>query len=300
MEIDILRAFLYIADGHTFLDAAFEFNSSQATISRGISRLELELGVPLFNRDKRSCELTNGGKYFYEDVKAILADYDRAVNRVKAWNHNDYISLTSFPNINVFRLREMLLKFEEKHLEGIIQISSYQNFDLAERALIDGKLVFVIVHIPRVRDGMNVSYLCDDPLCVVMPKDHPLARLEDVPYGALAKEVVYVGRYSYGYLAKISTASDVFPELKTFRSPFEDHIGIISGIENGHGMAVFFSSELEKLNMEKVAVRKLINITELPLCIMWRKGVELNAVQEEFRQYLVKEFRLDQIRRIKD
>ncbi len=299
MEIDILRAFLYIAEGHTFLDAAFEFNSSQATISRGISQLELELGVPLLSRKKRTCELTNEGRYFSEDVKRILADYDQAVNRVKAWSHHEFITLSSFPTINVFGLREMLLKFEEsQHLEGIIQVYSYPDHDSAERALIEGQLVFEIVHIPRVRDGMNVTYLCDDPLCVVLPRNHPLAQLENIPYSALANETVYVGRYSYGYLIKISTASDVFPEFKRFRPPFEDHIGIISGIENNHGMAIFFSSELEKLNTGKVAVRKLTGVTELPLCIMWPKDFQLNAIQEEFRKYLVKEFRTAQMKEL--
>lgn len=299
MEIETLRAFLYIAEGHTFLDAAFEYNSSQATISRGIGQLELELGVPLLSRKKRTCELTAEGKYFCEDVKRILADYDQAVNRLKAWSHNEYITLASFPTINVFGLREMLLGFEEKqHLEGIIQVFSYPDHDSAERALLDGSIVFEIVHIPRVRDLMNVSYLCDDPLCVVLPRSHALAQLESVPYSALANETVYVGRYSYGYLAKISTASDVFPDFKRFRPPFEDHIGIISGIENDHGMAIFFSSELEKLNTEKVAVRKLTGVTDLPLCIMWPKGVQLNAIQEEFRKYLVKEFQIAKVKEL--
>lgn len=291
MEVETLKAFLYIAEGHTFFDTAEEFNMSQSSISKAVYRMEHELGVQLFSRDKRTVQLTPAGEYFYRDLKNIIDDFDLAVNHLRAWNNGDYIAFSAFPNIDQFNLRQILLDYMEQNREILFDVESYEDFESAETALLDGKLNFIVAHLPRSRKGMNVRYLCDDPLCVVLPRSHPLAVYDKIPFEMMKKEIVFVGRYSIGYLRKICDSHNIYPVLKTFKKPFETTTGILSGVANGHAIAIFFKNELEGLNTENVVCRQLSGVTELPLCIMWNENIILNERQNSFLDYLCAGFR---------
>ena len=61
MDTRILRYFLMVAKEQNFTKAAIQLNITQPTLSRQISDLEIELGIPLFNRESRRVTLTEAG-----------------------------------------------------------------------------------------------------------------------------------------------------------------------------------------------------------------------------------------------
>jgi len=61
-----LRCFLSLAETLNFTRTAKELYMSQQAVSQHISRLEEDLGFPLFSRTRRSVSLTKGGKQMYE------------------------------------------------------------------------------------------------------------------------------------------------------------------------------------------------------------------------------------------
>ena len=61
MDTRILRYFLMVAKEQNFTKAAIQLNITQPTLSRQISDLDIELGIPLFNRESRRVTLTEAG-----------------------------------------------------------------------------------------------------------------------------------------------------------------------------------------------------------------------------------------------
>ena len=53
MDWDRLRIFHIVADAGSFSHASEEINTSQSAISRQVSNLEYEVGMPLFHRHPR-------------------------------------------------------------------------------------------------------------------------------------------------------------------------------------------------------------------------------------------------------
>ncbi|MEK9794755.1 MAG: LysR family transcriptional regulator, partial [Hyphomicrobiales bacterium] len=53
MDWDRLRIFHIVADAGSFSHASEDLNTSQSAISRQISNLEYEIGIPLFHRHPR-------------------------------------------------------------------------------------------------------------------------------------------------------------------------------------------------------------------------------------------------------
>lgn len=66
-------AFVAVAEGGSFTEAAKQLGLSKASISKAITRLEQSLGITLFHRSSRSVTLSTVGQGLLEDGRAMVA-----------------------------------------------------------------------------------------------------------------------------------------------------------------------------------------------------------------------------------
>lgn len=79
----VLGAFVKVVDRGSFTAAADELGIRQSTISKWLSALEDEIGVPLLDRTTRATRVTDEGRLFYERAVAIVGSYDDAIAEVR-------------------------------------------------------------------------------------------------------------------------------------------------------------------------------------------------------------------------
>jgi LysR family transcriptional regulator, nitrogen assimilation regulatory protein len=72
LDTDLLQVFSRVAESHNFSRAAALLGVAQPIVTRKIKRLEDELGVQLFVRSNRGCELTQEGELLAAKVGGIL------------------------------------------------------------------------------------------------------------------------------------------------------------------------------------------------------------------------------------
>src|SRR5215468_10409945 len=84
MELRHLRYFVAVAEMENVSRAATQkLHVAQPSLSRQIRDLEDEVGVPLFERTARSVRLTDAGRAFLDEARAILKHTEDAVVKVR-------------------------------------------------------------------------------------------------------------------------------------------------------------------------------------------------------------------------
>jgi DNA-binding transcriptional LysR family regulator len=83
MELRHLRYFTAVVQWKSYREASRRIYVAQPAISQTVADLEEELGLKLFERTKRSVQLTPEGDVFYAEAVRTLAQADIAVNTAK-------------------------------------------------------------------------------------------------------------------------------------------------------------------------------------------------------------------------
>src|SRR5690242_12185043 len=84
VELRHLRYFVAVAEAENVLRAATQkLHVSQPAVSRQIRDLEEELGVQLFERTGKAVNLTDAGRVFLREARAVLERTNEAVRNVR-------------------------------------------------------------------------------------------------------------------------------------------------------------------------------------------------------------------------
>ncbi|MEP0451427.1 MAG: LysR family transcriptional regulator, partial [Roseibium sp.] len=82
MDWDKLRIFHAAAQAGSFTHAGDTLNMSQSAVSRQVSSLEHDLGVPLFHRHARGLLLTEQGELLYRTARDVLLKLEAVRGRL--------------------------------------------------------------------------------------------------------------------------------------------------------------------------------------------------------------------------
>src|SRR5438552_233947 len=84
MELRHLRYFVAVAEAENVTRAALKLHVSQPALSRQIRDLEDELGFLLLQRDGKSVRLTEAGRAFLSEARAVLKRSEDAISAGRA------------------------------------------------------------------------------------------------------------------------------------------------------------------------------------------------------------------------
>ncbi|MBN9425211.1 MAG: LysR family transcriptional regulator [Burkholderiales bacterium] len=187
MELRHLRCFVALAEELHFTRAAERLNIEQPPLSRAIKELEDDLGVVLFDRNRRGTVLTAAGAAFLQDVRRLLTVLKHAQENVKAVAAGLSGSLRIAVSDGAIdpRLSVFLARCREEEPEIEIRLSEVP---LAEqlRGLRSGDFSIGFAHTAEVGDGIVTEPIWHDPLMVAVPARHPLLSHKAVPLHKLA------------------------------------------------------------------------------------------------------------------
>lgn len=182
MEVRQLRYLCAIADYGTFRGASAELLIAQPALSQQVRRLEVELGVKLFDRTKRPVELTPAGERFLPRARRILDEIERAAAEARefAGEFSGRIAIGAMKYLANLELPDLLLSLGEHYPAVQLQLS-VGNSDQLRDLLCANRIDVAIAH----ADGLDlppqfaVEVLRPEELVVLVGNAHPLAALDE-------------------------------------------------------------------------------------------------------------------------
>ncbi len=117
MDIRHLERFLAVVDHGGFTPAADELGVSQPALSQAVKELEIELGVPLFERLGRRVLVTAAGRALIEPARQTLRDVEtgRSAVAAVAGSSSGHLSLCSLPTLAAEPMADLIGRFRRRH-----------------------------------------------------------------------------------------------------------------------------------------------------------------------------------------
>jgi DNA-binding transcriptional LysR family regulator len=202
MELRHLRYFLAVAEELHFGRAAARLHIAQPPLSQQIRRLEQELGVALFDRDRRRVELTPAGRAFLAETRQVLAQAERAVRTAQRAGRGEIgrlaIGFVPSADLDVLpgALRVWGARFPEVEVELHAMLPDEQ-----VQALRDRRLDVGLVRLPVDAGELAVESIQREPLVAVLPAGHLLAARGRVALAGLRGDpmILFPRRIAPGY-----------------------------------------------------------------------------------------------------
>ncbi|HTI80257.1 MAG TPA: LysR substrate-binding domain-containing protein [Acetobacteraceae bacterium] len=134
LDTDLLRAFVLIAEGHSFTQAAVRVGRTQSAISMQVKRLEEVLGQPVLSRSKGgSVDLTPHGHYLLARARQILALNDEVLTTFRAPQIAGRVRLGSPDDYAFAYLPQILKRFAETHPAVQVDVQCSPSGELMHR-----------------------------------------------------------------------------------------------------------------------------------------------------------------------
>ncbi|CAG9178230.1 Hca operon transcriptional activator HcaR [Cupriavidus laharis] len=189
MELRHLRYFIAVADELSFTRAAQRLHTAQPSLSQQIRNLEDEIGTPLLERTRRKVELTAAGKVFLAEARQVLSQADRAVERARLAGQQAGATVTiGFVPAAEIRIFPVILPRLRLQFPNVnVELRSLPTHEL-EQALLQGDVDVAFMRDPVHSAELTREVVLIEPMVVLLPCAHPLAKLDRIPPRRLSGE----------------------------------------------------------------------------------------------------------------
>jgi DNA-binding transcriptional LysR family regulator len=287
MDLQQLKYFLALADELHFWKTSEKVFITQSALSRQIKSLENELGIQLFERDKRNVKLTMAGEFLKIEFAKILTDFESITRHAKQIVAGEVgtIRIGHPASITFSVLPKILSELAQKHSNIIAQMFEVDAIDV-DNSLITHQIDIAFNReLPKAKE-LDSKMLMTENFALVVSADHPLNRVETVNLSELKDEWFVLpslaGKSEHAaQLRAIFEEAEFSPKVR-----FESDFGatLLGLVAKGLGISVMPFSYSHYLT-EQVRFIKIPATSSL--YAIWRTE-DKNAVLENFLQAIEK------------
>src|SRR5437763_1215003 len=243
MELRHLRYFAAVAETENVSRAALKLHVSQPALSRQVRDLEAELGFLLLERSAKSVRLTDAGRAFLIEARAVLQRAEDAVKaaRAIATGGRGELHVGYAPSLTARILPPTLRAFQAELPNVRVRLHDLSTEEMLA-GLREGKLqiAFVVRLTPALLRGLRFEELARESICLAVAPKHPLAGRRTVTLAEVTREpLITYSRKDYPDAHEHLAA--MFAAIKSRPRIAEEHDSVsslIAAVESGAGVAI--------------------------------------------------------------
>lgn len=297
MNIEQLEYVAAIAKAGSISIAAEQLHISQAGVSKSLSKLEDELGIPIFTRSRLGTELTERGKVIVEKINVILSMIEdiREESKIQSDLLEGEVRFSAGPNI-VTILSKSIVSFKKdypnvkleiiaKNSEAIIQDLRKDETDLG--------LIYFDHHKREDLRDLTLTHLLNSRIVVYVGKKSPLATRHSVRPEDLIHETFVNADNNYSnwfindFMSKYGKINIIFTS---------NNVDILKRtIAEGVAIGIFIELSMKYdplvMNGDIIAI-PLLNHEPSTISLGWarKSNKHFSIAQREFLKYLLREY----------
>lgn len=191
MEFATFKAFVAVAETGSFSLAAERLFLTQPAVSKRIAALESELDARLFDRIGRTVTLTEGGHALLPRARKLLVELEDSIRAISSLSGEirGTLCFATSHHIGLHRLPPTLKRYTLAYPQVRLDIR-FMDSEAACVAVERGDLELGIVTLPPApSNNLTTEVIWEDPLGIVVSRNHPLAEKADVTLNELAQHV---------------------------------------------------------------------------------------------------------------
>lgn len=176
MDVKYLNYILAIARHKNMTIAAEELFVSQSSLSQYLSRLEQELGTPLFYRTKTELVPTPAGELYIDSAKKVVAIQKELYHNIAALNHRGNIRIGVTSNFGMRMLSELIPDYKKTYPDVSIEISEL-GLPALKKMIMEESLDLGIAAVPNLAPFADqAKVLRKELILFAVPSSHPYAK----------------------------------------------------------------------------------------------------------------------------
>jgi DNA-binding transcriptional LysR family regulator len=193
LDLRRLEIFSAVAEEGSFTAAAARLHLTQSAVSQQVAILERDIGARLMERVPRGIKVTPVGRTLAERARLLLRDVAGLEQELRRMVVSPtQVKLGVFATAGAHLVPMVVGKFRQRHPNSQLVLHASQPEDMAAElanGTIDIGLTWDYDFLPRPTGNLARRHLLTDPMCLLLPLDHPLStETEPISLTDLASE----------------------------------------------------------------------------------------------------------------
>lgn len=239
MDINTYKIFATVAETNNISYTAELLGYTQSGVSHSMKRLEKELGLQLFIRDRYGVHLTPIGRDFLQKVRALMSENEKLeqfIYNIKGLEVGS-LNIGTLSSISVNWLPDIINNFNIEHPNITINLKEGGISDLYNWVS-ESKVDFAFSSLDIKDNNRNLEFLpiSSDKYVAILPNEYNTENMNNFPISKFNGENFIIPDLSYD--------NSIFEILKKenskpiFRFSSQNDYSIISMVENGLGLSI--------------------------------------------------------------
>lgn len=239
MDINTYKIFVTVAETNNISYTAELLGYTQSGVSHSMKRLEKELGLQLFIRDRYGVHLTPIGRDFLQKVRALMSENEKLeqfIYNIKGLEVGS-LNIGALSSISVNWLPDIINNFNIEHPNITINLKEGGISDLYNWVS-ESKVDFAFSSLDIKDNNRNLEFLpiSSDKYVAILPNEYNTENMNNFPISKFNGENFIIPDLSYD--------NSIFEILKKenskpiFRFSSQNDYSIISMVENGLGLSI--------------------------------------------------------------
>jgi DNA-binding transcriptional LysR family regulator len=284
MDLRHLRYFQAVAEEQSFSSAARRLHIAQPALSRAVQELEHELEMKLIDRSRRNFTLTPAGAVLLTETSLILERLEESIRRVKRTAQGEegelrlgYIGPPTQPFLGRLlheyrrRFPKVSVHLEERTPERVWEMVAKGRLSVALTRPLPG----------QGEKALSTLLLRKEPLGIVVPESHALAKKKSIPWKTLASEplILLARREGVGLHDEILAAcrdAGFTPRIAHSPSLMDT---VLRYVEAGAGIGIATDSVAASLMPAGLRYISVTPVSTVPLVMAWDPEDDSPAVR---------------------